>query len=48
MYRQTGDVTYRDRGDAIFAGGVHNAYLEPMKQFDQNYAWSFDYLTYRG
>jgi len=48
MYQQTGDVTYRDRGDAIFAGGVNNAFLQPIKQFDQNYMWSFDYLKYRG
>jgi len=47
MYRQTGDLTYRDRGDAIFAGGVHNAFLGPMKHFNQNYMWSFDYMTYR-
>jgi hypothetical protein len=48
MYQQTGDVTYRDRGDAIFAGGVNNAFLQPIKQFNQNYMWSFDYLKYRG
>jgi hypothetical protein len=48
LYRQTGDVTYRERGDAIFAGGANNAFLQPIKQFNQNYMWSFDYLRYRG
>jgi hypothetical protein len=48
VYKQTGDTTYRDRGDLVFAGGVLNAYLGAGKQFDQNYAWSFDYVTWRG
>ncbi len=47
LYLQTGDITYRDRGDAIFAGGVRKAYLEGSKQFNQNYRWSFDYLKWR-
>jgi len=48
VYQQTGDLTYRDRGDAVFAGGVLNAYLAGGKQFDQNYSWSFDYVKWRG
>ncbi|HEY3100665.1 MAG TPA: Ig-like domain-containing protein [Methylomirabilota bacterium] len=48
VYQQTGDVTYRDRGDAVFAAGVLNAYLAGGKQFDQNYNWSFDYVKWRG
>jgi hypothetical protein len=48
MYRQTGDITYRQQGDQIFAGGVRNAMLAEVKQFSQNYAYSFDYLAWRG
>ncbi len=47
LYRQTGNTTYRDRGDQIFAGGVENAWLSGSKQFNQNYRWSFDYLKWR-
>src|SRR5439155_951696 len=39
---------YRDRGDQVFAGGVLKAFLGSGKQFDQNYAWSFDYVKWRG
>jgi len=38
IYKQTGDTTYRDRGDQVFAGGVLNAYLAGGKQFDQRVA----------
>ncbi len=38
---------YRDRGDAIFAGGVEQAWLDGGKQFNQNYRWSFDCVTWR-
>ncbi len=48
LYAQTGDTTYRDRGDQVFAGGVLKAFLGSGKQFDQNYAWSFDYVKWRG
>lgn len=48
MYQHTGDVTYRDRGDQVFAGGVAKAYLGGAKQFNQNYQWSFDYVAWRG
>jgi hypothetical protein len=47
MYQQTGDTTYRDRGDQVFAGGVTRAYLNNGKQFNQNYMWSFDYVKWR-
>lgn len=47
LYRQTGDVVYRERGDQIFAGGVKGAYLGHGKQFNQNYRWSFDYVRWR-
>lgn len=41
VYHRTGDVTYRDRADAIFSGGVASASLYIPKQFNQNYRWSF-------
>jgi hypothetical protein len=47
MYHRTGDATYRDRGDQVFAGGVTGAWLDGMKQFNQNYMWSFDYVKWR-
>jgi hypothetical protein len=47
VYKQTGDITYRDRGDQVFAGGVLFAYLGDGKHFDQNYWWSFDYVNWR-
>ena len=47
MYQQTGDTTYRDRGDQIFAGGVKGAISTDGKQFNQNYMWSFDYVKWR-
>jgi hypothetical protein len=47
LYHQTGQVRFRDRGDAIFAGGVTQAYLSNGKQFDQNYRWSMAYVRWR-
>ena len=47
MYKQTGDATYRDRGDQLFKVGVREAYLDGAKQFNQSYRWSFDYLKWR-
>src|SRR3979411_3306452 len=47
VYKQTGDITYRDRGDQVFAGGVLVAYLGDGKHFDQNYWWSVDYVNWR-
>ena len=47
IYRMTGDVTYRDRGDLAFAGGVDGSYLDGVKQFNQNYRWSFDFVKWR-
>ena len=46
-YLQSGDTAYRTRGDQVFAGGVRGAYLAQGKQFDQNYIYSFDYVTWR-
>ncbi len=47
LYAQTGETKYRDRGDALFAGGVDLAWLAGAKQFNQNYWWSFDYVKWR-
>ena len=47
LYAETGDPKYRDRADALFSAGVHNAYLEGGKQFNQNYWWSFDFVRWR-
>jgi hypothetical protein len=47
LYYQTGDVKFRDRGDAIFAGGVKYAWLANGKQFNQNYRLSFEYVRLR-
>jgi hypothetical protein len=47
LYRETGATRFRDRGDAIFAGGVRRAYLAGPKQFNQSYRWSFQYVKDR-
>jgi hypothetical protein len=46
-YRQTGDATYRTRGDAVFAGGAYNGWLGTAKHFNQAYTSSYRYLAYR-
>jgi hypothetical protein len=48
LYKMTGEETYRQHGDEIFAGGVQDAYLNDPKHFNQNYRWSFEYLRWRG
>ena len=47
LYKKTGDVKYRDQGDAIFVGGVNGAFMVNPKQFNQNYRWSFEYVRDR-
>jgi hypothetical protein len=47
VYQQTRDVTYRTRGDAVFAGGVTGAFLSGTKQFNQEYTSSYRYLMLR-
>ena len=47
IYNETGDISYRQKADAIFAGGVKNAWLHNGKQFNQNYRLSFKYLDWR-
>jgi hypothetical protein len=48
LYKQTGDTTYRNRADAIFASGVTQAWVSgDGKHFNQQYRWSFDYLKWR-
>lgn len=48
LWLQTGLVAYREQADAIFHGGAIAAFLDENKQFDQNYTWAFDFLTWRG
>lgn len=48
IYKMTGDEKYRERGDQIFEGGVAFAFLNDPKHFNQNYRWSFQYLSWRG
>jgi hypothetical protein len=47
LYRETGNVKYRNEGDQVFAGGVSGAWLGGGKQWSQNYRWSFDYVQWR-
>ncbi|CAA9331358.1 MAG: hypothetical protein AVDCRST_MAG40-1921 [uncultured Gemmatimonadaceae bacterium] len=47
VYQQTGDPTYRTRGDQVFTGGVTGAFLAGTKQFNQEYTSSHRYLTLR-
>jgi hypothetical protein len=47
MYRQTGDATWRTRGDAVLAGGVNAAYLTGAKQFNEHYGGSYRYMAWR-
>lgn len=46
LFKQTGTVAYRDKADALFAGGT-KAYLGDGKHFNQNYRWSFKYIEWR-
>ena len=46
LFKQTGTVTYRDKANALFAGGT-KAYLGDGKHFNQNYRWSFKYVEWR-
>jgi hypothetical protein len=46
-YQQTRQTVYRDRGEAIFGGGVTQAWLAGSKQFNESYTNSFHYLQYR-
>ncbi len=47
IYRQTGDATYRTRGETLFQAGIDGAYPQGTKQFNQMYYNSFNYLGYR-
>jgi hypothetical protein len=47
VYKETGDVTYRNRGDQVWSGGVRGAWLDGGKQFSQSYRWSRKYLEWR-
>jgi hypothetical protein len=47
LYKRTGNAQYLTNGDAIFAGGVTQAWLNGTKQFNEEYSASFRYLGYR-
>jgi hypothetical protein len=47
MYHQTGNPIYQQQADAIFRGGVEDAHLQGAKQFNQNYLFAFDFMTWR-
>lgn len=47
VYKNTCNVTYRERADLIFAGGVKLADIKTGKRFDQSYRNAFDYLNWR-
>jgi hypothetical protein len=47
LWQQTGEPRFRDRGDAIFAGGVAMGGTEGGKVFNQQYRSSFDYVEWR-
>lgn len=46
LFKQTGTEAYRDKANALFAGGT-KAYLGDGKHFNQNYRWSFKYVEWR-
>jgi hypothetical protein len=47
VYRQTGDGSYRSRGEEVFAGAVSGGWPNGSKQFNQLYTSSFRYLSFR-
>jgi hypothetical protein len=47
VYCQTGDTTYRDRGDVVLSGAVKGAWLDGSKQFNQAYTMSYKYAAFR-
>jgi len=48
VYKQTGDTTYREIADIIFAAGVRQFNGDwSGKAFNQNYRWSFKYVDWR-
>ena len=47
LYFKTGEVSWRDKGDAIFEGGVNQAYCSSGKQYNQNYLWMHEGLLWR-
>lgn len=47
IYKQTGDATYRQRADEIFAGAVNDGWIGGAKQFNQVYAHALRYIENR-
>jgi hypothetical protein len=46
-YRYSGNVTYQERGDALFSHALDIPITWNGKIFSQNYRWSFDYVNWR-
>lgn len=47
LWAQTGESRFRDRHDAVFAGGVRRGYLGGSKQYNQSYRWSIRGIEWR-
>lgn len=47
LYLQSGNATWLQRGDDIFAGGVELGWLERAKNFNQQYRSSFNFVEWR-
>jgi hypothetical protein len=45
--QQSGDGTYEQRAEQIFAGAVNGGFIDGTKQFNQEYTTSFRHLSYR-
>lgn len=47
LWKETGDRSFLDRADTIFASGVKNAWAAGAKQFNQNHRFVFTSLKWR-
>jgi hypothetical protein len=47
IFKQTGNIIYRDHGDRAFNAGVTGAWIDGGKQFSQSYRWSGKYVEWR-
>jgi hypothetical protein len=47
LYQATGQDLWRQRADAVFAGGVRGSYFAGPKQFNQNYWLAIDFVKRR-
>jgi len=47
LYSVTGDTSYINKADTIFAGMIKNVTQWDTKQFCQNFQWTFEYIKWR-